>query len=197
MFTGIVEGLGRIVHIREEGSNRIFKMECDWMHELRIDQSVAHNGICLTVMAMDESGYEVCAIQETLKKTNAMNWSVGDKVNLERCMVMNGRLDGHIMQGHVDECATCLQVVEEKGSWVYRFAINPKHAHLLVEKGSVAINGTSLTCFNVTDNSFEVAIIPYTYEHTTIHRVVAGSQVNIEYDIIGKYVSRMQGLKGG
>ncbi|MFB1023059.1 MAG: riboflavin synthase, partial [Vicingaceae bacterium] len=151
---------------------------------------VAHNGVCLTVEQITPNSYEVVAVKETIDKSNLGTWNVGQKVNLERCMQMNGRLDGHIVQGHVDETAKVSCIVEEDGSWVYEFKLN-KPTTLIVEKGSICINGTSLTAFNVTDNSFAVTIIPYTYKHTIFHQLIEGSEVNIEFDIVGKYIQRM------
>lgn len=190
MFTGIIESLGVIKSLKQEGSNIRVEIEAPIVKELKVDQSIAHNGICLTVERKNISSYEVVAVKETIDKTNLGAWTKGQKVNLERCMQMNGRLDGHIVQGHVDETATVSQIKEEKGSWIYSFQLN-QSSKLIVEKGSICINGTSLTAFNVTDTSFEVTIIPYTYDHTIFHQLKEGDKVNIEYDIVGKYIQRM------
>lgn len=190
MFTGIIESLGEIKSLAKEGSNIRVKIEAAILNELKVDQSIAHNGICLTVEKMNSSSYEVVAVKETIDKTNLGTWKKGQKVNLERCMQMNGRLDGHIVQGHVDETALVRLITQEKGSWVYSFKLN-RPSKLIVEKGSICINGTSLTAFNVTDTSFDVTIIPYTYEHTVFHQLKEEDKVNIEFDIVGKYIQRM------
>ncbi|MDE1193548.1 MAG: riboflavin synthase [Arachidicoccus sp.] len=196
MFTGIIEATGRITDITSSGTNKSFWIECAVTHELRIDQSVSHDGVCLTVEEIKDNIYKVTAIEETLKKTNLNTRQINDIVNIERCMLMNGRLDGHIVQGHVDSTAVCTGRKDLKGSWEYTFRYPEEFAHLLIEKGSVCINGTSLTCFNVTtDNLFTVAIIPYTYEHTSIQNVFPESIVNIEFDVIGKYIARISSLK--
>jgi riboflavin synthase len=196
MFSGIVEEAAVVTGLEREGGNLHLKMKCSFTDELKIDQSVAHNGVCLTVVKLDGEEYIVTAIQETLDKSNLGLIQLGDKVNLERSMMMNGRLDGHIVQGHVDQTATCTSVDETDGSWRYRFEypLNAKMAvegYMTVEKGSVTVNGVSLTVCNAGDNSFEVSIIPYTHEHTNFHQIQAGSVVNLEFDIIGKYLSRM------
>lgn len=196
MFSGIVEEAAVVIGLEREGGNLHLKMKCSFTDELKIDQSVAHNGVCLTIVKLEGDEYIVTAIQETLDKSNLGLLKVGDKVNLERSMMMNGRLDGHIVQGHVDQTATCTRVDETDGSWRYRFEylLNPSKAvegYMTVEKGSVTVNGVSLTVCNAGDNSFEVSIIPYTYEHTNFHQIQAGSVVNLEFDIIGKYLSRM------
>lgn len=191
MFTGIIEQLGVVKQIEHEGSNIHFTLESPFTHELKIDQSVAHNGCCLTVVSINGQEYTVTAIQETLDKTNLGNWSVGTKVNLERCMQMGGRLDGHIVQGHVDTTAECISVEDLNGSWKYTFAHNP--GQVTVEKGSVTVNGTSLTVVDSVPGQFSVCIIPYTYEFTNFHQLKAGDQVNLEFDIIGKYVARLMG----
>ncbi|MDB9963837.1 riboflavin synthase [Vicingaceae bacterium] len=190
MFTGIIESLGEIKSLKNEGSNVRIEIDSTLLNELKVDQSIAHNGVCLTVEKINSSSYEVVAVKETIDKTNLGEWLTGQKVNLERCMQMNRRLDGHIVQGHVDSTATVEFIVEEEGSWIYKFQLqNP--SKLIVEKGSICINGTSLTAFNVTDFSFEVTIIPYTYVHTIFHQLTKGSLVNIEFDIVGKYIQRM------
>lgn len=195
MFTGIIETTGTIRSIESSGTNLSFWIECPLSHELKVDQSVSHNGVCLTVEAIEGNRHRVTAIEETLRKTNLGNWQEGSEVNIERCMPMNGRLDGHIVQGHVDTIATCMERKELQGSWEYRFTFPASFAHLVIEKGSISVNGTSLTCFDVTQNSFRIAVIPYTYEHTNIHAVKEGDVVNIEFDILGKYVQRMMEVR--
>jgi riboflavin synthase len=189
MFTGIIEGLGIVKGIEQEGENIHFTIEGPFTSELKIDQSVAHNGCCLTVVSINGSEYVVTAIQETLNKTNLGSWSVGTKVNLERCMIMNGRLDGHIVQGHVDTTATCIGIEDQDGSWKFSFQYNSDD--VTVEKGSVTVNGTSLTVVDSKGKSFSVCIIPYTYENTNFHQINVGDEVNLEFDIIGKYVARL------
>ncbi|MFT4072463.1 MAG: riboflavin synthase [Dysgonamonadaceae bacterium] len=196
MFSGIIEEAAQVVALKKEEENLHITMHCSFVDELKIDQSVAHNGVCLTVVSKTADTYTVTAIQETLDRSNLGLLKIGDKVNLERSMLMNGRLDGHIVQGHVDETATCLQVREAGGSWYFTFEYPfdkemAKKGYITVDKGSVTVNGVSLTVCNPTENTFEVAIIPYTYEHTNFHQIKKGSVVNIEFDIIGKYVSRM------
>lgn len=191
MFTGIIETLGNVVDLRKNDGNLELVVSSAIAHELKIDQSVAHNGICLTVVELKDNLHRVTAIDETLKKTNLGSIAIGDEVNLERCMQMNGRLDGHIVQGHVDQTGECISVEDQNGSWLYTFRYKPSVNNLVVEKGSICINGISLTAFNAIDDLFSVAIIPYTYEHTNIKSVKPGSLVNLEFDIIGKYVARM------
>lgn len=191
MFTGIIETLGEIESIREEGTNLHFVVQSELSNELKIDQSVSHNGVCLTVVALTEHTHTVTAIQETLEKSNLDNLKVGSKVNLERCMQMNGRLDGHIVQGHVDQTAVCVKRGALDGSWEYRFKYDSKNGNVTVEKGSVCVNGISLTVVGSEDDEFSVFIIPYTFEHTNLHEVNVGDVVNIEFDIIGKYVARL------
>lgn len=191
MFTGIIETTGIVTDIISNGTNKTFWIASPISADLKVDQSVAHSGVCLTVEKVENGQHQLTAIEETLHKTNLATWKIGTVVNIERCLTMNGRLDGHIVQGHVDAVATCLQDEDKDGSWEYTFSFDPKFAALIIEKGSIAINGTSLTVFNVTGNTFTVAIIPYTYEHTNIHQVTAGSVVNIEFDMIGKYVARL------
>ena len=195
MFTGIIENTGTISDISTNGTNKTFWIQSTLSSELKVDQSVSHNGVCLTVEAIQQNTYQVTAIVETLQKTNLNSWALGTEINLERCMLMNGRLDGHIVQGHVDCTATCISVTEKNGSWEYQFNFDKRFAHLVIEKGSVAINGISLTCFEVTNDTFKVAIIPYTYNHTNIKQLQLQSIVNIEFDLIGKYVSRMAQLR--
>ncbi len=191
MFTGIIEEVGKVNQIEQEGSNYHFYIEAKLAHELKIDQSVAHNGVCLTVVNCDKNQYQVTAIKETLDKTNLGNWEVGTLVNLERGMKMNAHLDGHIVQGHVDQVATCTDVKTEDGSWVFSFEYNPKLQNVTIEKGSITINGVSLTVVNSGLNTFSVAIIPYTYEHTNFNALQEGDIVNLEFDVIGKYVKRL------
>ncbi|SHF19402.1 riboflavin synthase [Pedobacter caeni] len=193
MFTGIIETLGEIESIREEGTNLHFVVQSELSNELKIDQSVSHNGVCLTVVALTENTHTVTAIQETLEKANLGDLKVGSKVNLERCMQMNGRLDGHIVQGHVDQTAVCVKREELDGSWEYRFKYDSKNGNVTVEKGSVCVNGISLTVVGSADDEFSVFIIPYTFDHTNLHEVNPGDTVNIEFDIIGKYVARLVG----
>ncbi|MBB6610256.1 riboflavin synthase [Pontibacter sp. Tf4] len=191
MFTGIIETLGSVKAIRTEGTNKHFILSSAFTHELQIDQSVAHNGVCLTVVAIDGETYTVTAIDETLKKTNLNNLQVGDVVNLERCMVANGRFDGHVVQGHVDQTGTCESVTDENGSWLFTFSYDAASGNVTVEKGSICVNGISLTVVNSQADRFSVAIIPFTYEHTNLHSVKPGDKVNLEFDIIGKYVARL------
>ena len=194
MFTGIIETLGYVESVLGQGTNKSFWISSAIIDELKVDQSISHDGVCLTVEAIENGKYRVTAIEETLKKTSLSTWLPGTTINLERCMLMNGRLDGHIVQGHVDTTATCIERKDLDGSWEYRFQFSANFAPLVIEKGSISVNGTSLTIFNVTENAFTVAIIPYTYHHTSISGVKVGSEVNIEFDIIGKYVNRMSQL---
>jgi len=188
MFTGIIEGLGVIKGISRKDGNSTFLIECPFRDELRIDQSLSHNGVCLTVTGISDEGYTVTAIAETLRCTNLEELKEGDRVNLERCMVMNGRIDGHIVQGHVDQTGTCTSIEEDNGSWLFSFEYDTHLGHVTVPKGSITVNGVSLTVANSNRGSFTVAIIPFTYEHTTFHLIREGDQVNLEFDIIGKYV---------
>ena len=188
MFTGIIEEIGSVKAISREAGNIHFTIAAKMTKELKVDQSVAHNGCCLTVVAIQEECYQVTAIQETLDKTNLNHWEIGTEVNLERCLVMNGRLDGHIVQGHVDTVATCTHYEEQNGSWKYTFQY--KDEHLTVEKGSVTINGTSLTVVDSQEKGFSVCIIPYTFENTNFKNLKTGDIVNLEFDIIGKYVAK-------
>ncbi len=197
MFSGIVEEAAEVVALREEGSNLHITMRCSFADELTIDQSVAHNGVCLTVVALPGDGtYTVTAIRETLDRSNLGDLKPGDLVNLERSMKMNGRLDGHIVQGHVDQTAVCTDVREADGSWYYTFEYESdkelaRKGYITVDKGSVTVNGVSLTVCEPTDNSFKVAIIPYTHDNTNFHRIGKGTKVNIEFDILGKYLARI------
>lgn len=200
MFSGIVEEAATVVGLEKDKSNLHLTLKCSFTNELKIDQSVAHNGVCLTVVKKDGDNYTVTAIQETLDKSNLGILKVGDKVNLERSMMMNGRLDGHIVQGHVDQTAECVELKEADGSWYYTFRYDVDKAkaaqgYMTVEKGSVCVNGVSLTVVNSRDDRFSVAIIPYTYEFTNFHQIKPGSIVNLEFDILGKYISRLMGLK--
>jgi len=194
MFTGIIEAFGIVHSIERQGSNTTFNISSPISDELKIDQSISHNGVCLTVEEVSEGRHQVTAVEETLKKTNLSNWQKGTLVNLERCMTMNGRIDGHMVQGHVDTTALCTEKKDLDGSWEFRFQFPPSFVALVIEKGSISLNGISLTVFNVDMNSFSVAIIPYTYMHTNIQQVKEGSTVNIEFDMIGKYVNRMLAL---
>ena len=189
MFTGIIEQLGTVTNIRREAENVHFTVKSEMTNELKIDQSVAHNGCCLTVVELSAEEYVVTAIHETLLKTNLNSWEVGTKVNLERCMQMNGRLDGHIVQGHVDAMGTCTHIEDQNGSWKYTFRYETDA--VTVEKGSITVNGTSLTVVDSKDQSFSVCIIPYTHEFTNFHTLTIGSTVNLEFDIIGKYVAKL------
>ncbi len=192
MFSGIVEESARVVALEKEQSNLHLTLTCSFVKELKIDQSVSHNGVCLTVVKKTEDTYTVTAIQETLLKSNLGLLTVGSGVNLERSMKMDGRLDGHIVQGHVDQTAVCTEVITAEGSWYYTFGYEPaRDDYMTVEKGSVCVNGVSLTVVNSRDRSFQVAIIPYTYEHTNFHEFRVGTTVNLEFDIIGKYISRI------
>ena len=195
MFTGIIETIGTIKDIFSTGTNRTFWIASDLSKELKIDQSLSHNGVCLTVEEIKNGLHRITAIEETLQKTNLNEWKINGIVNVERCMQMNGRLDGHIVQGHVDTVATCIEVITKEGSWEYVCAFDKKFNALVIEKGSISLNGISLTIFNVTENSFSVAIIPFTYQHTNMQYLKVNDKVNIEFDMIGKYVNRMMGLK--
>ena len=194
MFTGIIETLGKVTHLVTEKDNLHITIESKITHELKIDQSVAHNGVCLTVVAIDNNQYTVTAIKETLDKTNIGNLIVDSTVNLERAMKLGERLDGHIVQGHVDQTATCIDVKETEGSWLFTFEYDPKLNNVTIEKGSITVNGVSLTVVNSQKNSFSVAIIPYTFEHTNFKTFKVGTEVNLEFDVIGKYVKRLTEL---
>ena len=198
MFSGIVEEAAPVVRIEKEKDNIHITMRCSFANELKIDQSVSHNGVCLTVVKKDGDTYTVTAIRETLDKTNLGLLKPGDKVNLERSTRLDGRLDGHMVQGHVDLTATCISVREAEGSWYYTFEYEPKSPeHITVEKGSVSVNGVSLTVVNSKDRSFDVAIIPFTWEVTNFHQIKAGTVVNIEFDILGKYIAKIVRLQLG
>lgn len=191
MFTGIIETLGEITKLEKEGSNLHITVDAALTQELKIDQSVAHNGVCLTVVSLEGSTYTVTAIEETLQKTSLGNLKVGDAVNLERAMILGSRLDGHIVQGHVDQTGSCTSITEKNGSWFFSFEYDATNGNPTIEKGSITIDGTSLTVVNSGKNTFEVAIIPYTYEHTRFNTYKPGTIVNLEFDIIGKYVAKL------
>ncbi|WP_207427458.1 riboflavin synthase [Pedobacter sp. SYSU D00535] len=193
MFTGIIETLGKVQFLQSDKGNLHITVTSQISQELKVDQSVAHNGVCLTVVSVSGNTHTVTAIQETLDKSAIGKLKEGDLVNLERCMQMNGRLDGHIVQGHVDQVAECIELEEMDGSWLYTFQYDPSKGNVTVEKGSVCVNGISLTVVNSQEGRFSVAIIPYTYEHTNLQNVKPGTSVNLEFDIIGKYVARLMG----
>ena len=194
MFTGIIEDFGIIIQIEKEQENFHISIKSALTSELKIDQSVAHNGVCLTVVKITEEVYTVTAIKETIEKTNLASWTVGSKINLERAMKLGDRLDGHIVQGHVDQVGVCQNVKEDGGSWVFDFKYDQAQKNITIEKGSITVNGTSLTVINSGINTFSVAIIPYTYDHTNFHTLQKGSVVNLEFDVVGKYISKMQQL---
>ena len=193
MFTGIIETLGRVVKIKKDKGNTHFTIQTDITNELKVDQSVAHNGVCLTVVEISDNTYVVTAIQETLDKTNLGNLTENDLVNIERAMKLGDRLDGHIVQGHVDQTAICTKVSEHDGSWFFTFEYDAAANNITIEKGSITVNGVSLTVVNSKKSQFSVAIIPYTYEHTGFSSFEKGTIVNLEFDVIGKYVARLQG----
>lgn len=195
MFTGIIEDLGIIKNLATEGENLHITVQTSITSQLKIDQSVAHNGVCLTVVSINDDNYVVTAIKETLDKTNLGMLKIGDLVNIERAMKLGDRLDGHIVQGHVDQTAECVAVIEEDGSWIYTFKYDPSLSNITIEKGSITVNGVSLTVVNSKLNEFSVAIIPYTYEHTTFKNLNVGDTVNLEFDVIGKYVKRLNDLR--
>lgn len=194
MFTGIIEALGTVQDIQQEGTNVHFTIQSPISQELKIDQSVSHNGVCLTVVQVGNDTHTITAIEETLNRSNLGQLSIGDPVNLERAMLATARLDGHIVQGHVDTTAICVNVDTRDGSWYYQFRYQPTPEHLLVDKGSICINGVSLTVVQPVEDLFSVAIIPYTYEHTTFYRLQEGDRVNLEFDVIGKYIARYLGI---
>lgn len=194
MFTGIIETLGIIQDIQKDQDNLHVTVSSSLTNELKIDQSVAHNGVCLTVVAIEEDRYTVTAIQETILKTNLGSWKINDVVNLERAMKLGDRLDGHIVQGHVDQTGVCKSIEETQGSWRYTFEYDASLHNLTIEKGSITVNGVSLTVVDSKPNEFSVAIIPYTYEHTNFHSFTVGTRINLEFDVIGKYVSRLHQL---
>ncbi|AWA29309.1 riboflavin synthase [Flavobacterium magnum] len=194
MFTGIIESMGVVRELKKDGGNLHITVSAAIAHELKIDQSVSHNGVCLTVVGINTDEYTVTAIRETLDKTNLSDWNVGDSVNLERAMKLGDRLDGHIVQGHVDQTGVCTSLENANGSWYYTFEYDSSLNNITIEKGSITVNGVSLTVVNSHKNSFSVAIIPYTYEHTNFKDFQAGTRVNLEFDVIGKYVSRLHAL---
>lgn len=191
MFTGIIEVVGKMKEVESEGGNTHFAIESGISSELKVDQSVSHNGVCLTVTRVEGNSHWVTAVNETLNKSNLRTLQRGGLVNLERCMLANGRFDGHIVQGHVDQTGKCVSITEDNGSWIFSFQYNADAGNITVEKGSISVNGVSLTCFNSSSNSFSVAIIPYTFEHTNFKQMKVGDSVNLEFDVIGKYVQRL------
>ena len=195
MFTGIIESIGVIKKIEADQSNLHFTVQSAISNQLKIDQSVSHNGVCLTVVQQEDDSHVVTAIAETLSKTNLGQLNIGDEVNLERCMPAHGRFDGHIVQGHVDQVAVCQQILHQNGSHVFTFKYAPSLHEMIVEKGSICVNGISLTAFNTTANTFDVAIIPYTFAHTNLHTIKPTDTVNLEFDIIGKYISKIAQLQ--
>ena len=195
MFTGIIESLGKVVSIEDEGTNRHFELEAPFITEIKIDQSIAHNGVCLTVTEVKDRTYLVTAIDETLKKTALGKLTINDEVNLERCMKADGRFDGHIVQGHVDQIAVCTQKENKDGSWLFTFEYDEASGNITVEKGSITVNGISLTVVDSKKASFSVAIIPYTYEYTNLKNLEEGSVVNLEFDILGKYIQKIHAFK--
>ena len=195
MFTGIIETLGTIAEIKKDHDNLHLTIASSITNELKIDQSVSHNGVCLTVVGINNDQYTVTAIRETLEKTNLGDWNTGDVVNLERAMKLGDRLDGHIVQGHVDQTGICTNIENANGSWYYTFEYDSALNNITIEKGSITVNGVSLTVVNSKHNEFSVAIIPYTYEHTNFHSFKVGTKINLEFDVIGKYVSRLHGLR--
>ncbi|MEO8147404.1 MAG: riboflavin synthase [Bacteroidia bacterium] len=195
MFTGIIETLGKVAELKHSKTNLDIFIQSSITHELKIDQSISHNGVCLTVVEINADVYRVTAIDETLKRSNLGNLKTGDAINLERCMMMNGRIDGHIVQGHVDCKATCKNIIDKNGSWEFYFEYDSNPQHITVEKGSVCVNGISLTVVESKNNLFSVAIIPYTFENTNFNNLKVGDEVNIEFDIIGKYVAKMMEMR--
>jgi riboflavin synthase len=195
MFTGIIESIGIISDIKKDQGNVHLTIQTNITNELKIDQSVAHNGVCLTVVEIFDNKHVVTAIQETIDKTTLGLWKIGDKVNIERAMKLGDRLDGHIVQGHVDQTAVCTSIQEKSGSWEFTFEYDTSLKNITIEKGSITVNGTSLTVVNSAKNSFSVAIIPYTYEHTIFHTFEIGTKVNLEFDVVGKYIARMYELR--
>lgn len=195
MFTGIIETLATLSHVEKEHTNVHFTFNCNITPELKIDQSVAHNGVCLTIVAIYNDEYTVTAISETLEKTNLRDWKIGDVLNLERGMKLGDRLDGHIVQGHVDQTGICKSIKEVNGSWHYTFEYDSNLNNITIEKGSITINGVSLTVVNSKENEFSVAIIPYTYEHTNFKNFTSGTKINLEFDVVGKYIARLYSLK--
>jgi riboflavin synthase len=195
MFTGIIETLGIIKDLKKDNSNVTITVSSSITHELKIDQSVAHNGVCLTVIAINNGEYKVTAIKETIEKTNLADWKVGDMLNLERAMKLGDRLDGHIVQGHVDQTGICKSIKEANGSWYFTFEYDRQLNNITIEKGSITVNGVSLTVVNSKENEFSVAIIPYTYEHTNFKSFKIDTKINLEFDVVGKYVARLSSLR--
>jgi riboflavin synthase len=195
MFTGIIENLGEVIEVEQNGSNKSYWIYSEISNELKIDQSVSHSGVCLTVDALAPQIHRVTAIDETLRVTNLNSWKTGTVVNLERCLRPDSLLDGHIVQGHVDGIGKCESILPKNGSTEYTISFPDQFAHLIIEKGSISVNGISLTCFNVTRNTFTIAIIPYTFQYTNMHQLLKGHLVNLEFDIVGKYLQRMNSLK--
>lgn len=195
MFTGIIETLGTVAQIEKDHDNLHITIESDITGELKIDQSISHNGVCLTVVAIDANQYKVTAIRETIEKTNLGDWKQGDRVNLERAMKLGDRLDGHIVQGHVDQTGICKNIENANGSWYYTFGYDAQLNNITIEKGSITVNGVSLTVVNSKADQFSVAIIPYTYEHTNFKDFEVGTKINLEFDVVGKYVSRLNELR--
>lgn len=191
MFTGIIESVGKVQSIEKKGTNLTFTINSTLSPELKIDQSLSHNGVCLTVVDITADTYKVTAVQETLSKTNLGKLVIGDLVNLERCMQLNGRFDGHIVQGHIDQTGFCQKITEQDGSWLFDFEYDSGSGNFTVEKGSICVNGISLTAYNTVENGFRVAIIPYTFQHTNFHKMKKGDLVNLEFDIIGKYLMKI------
>ena len=194
MFTGIIEHVGKVVHLEIDKGNLNIGIQCDFSHELKIDQSVSHNGVCLTVVNLENNVYSVTAIDETIRKSNLGELHIGDPVNLERGLKLGDRLDGHIVQGHVDQTGECLEVIDMNGSWLFKFRYDSQMGNITIPKGSITVNGVSLTVVDSEIDNFSVAIIPHTYNHTNFNAIKAGSTVNLEFDVIGKYVSRIQNI---
>lgn len=190
MFTGIVEGVGKVCKVKRQGSNIDFLIKSPFLSELKVDQSISHNGVCLTVTKLNKKSYEVTAIQETLDKSNLGKLKKGSYVNLERCMKIDSRIDGHIVQGHVDTVGKCIKVKDQEGSWLFTFQYPKRYSSLIISKGSICVNGVSLTVSNLEKDVFTVAIIPYTYDNTIFHKIRKGDIVNLEFDILGKYIAR-------
>lgn len=195
MFTGIIESTGTILSVAPLGTGKLFWLSSTLAGELKVDQSLSHNGVCLTIEEISSGQYRVTAIRETLSKTGLDEWIPGSRVNLERCLMMNGRLDGHLVQGHVDCTATCIKRDAAGGSWEYTFQYPEQFAHLIIEKGSISLNGISLTIFDITNDTFKVGIIPFTFTHTNMNAVLPGTKVNVEFDVIGKYINRLKAFR--
>lgn len=195
MFTGIIETLGIVKDLKKDNDNLHITVSSTITHELKIDQSVSHNGVCLTVVAINNDEFTVTAIRETIEKTNLGDWNVGDSINIERAMKLGDRLDGHIVQGHVDQTGICKSIEEANGSWYFTFGYNKTFSNITIEKGSITVNGVSLTVVNSKENEFSVAIIPYTFEHTNFKNFTVGTKINLEFDVVGKYVSRLYSLR--